>query len=95
MIRHTTSSFVHLLGICILFGVSVSDGFLPMAVQQSHFALKSTANADLGSTTIQTENYDIVKVDLDEGRDYPIYIGTGYSEQEGVFLMLQTFGELS
>lgn len=38
---------------------------------------------DLGSTTVRTENYDIVKVDLDDGRDYPIYIGTGYSEKEG------------
>jgi hypothetical protein len=37
----------------------------------------------LGSTTIHQENYDIVKVDLEDGRDYPIYIGTGYSDQEG------------
>ena len=29
------------------------------------------------------DNYDIVKVDLDQGRDYPIYIGQGYSDQEG------------
>jgi len=27
-------------------------------------------------------NYDIVKVDLSEGRDYPIYIGTGYDDDQ-------------
>jgi 3-dehydroquinate synthase len=27
-------------------------------------------------------DYDIVKVDLSDGRDYPIYIGTGYSDEE-------------
>jgi hypothetical protein len=37
----------------------------------------------LGSTTEHCENYDIVKVDLDDGRDYPIYIGTGYSDAQG------------
>lgn len=37
---------------------------------------------DLGSSTIAKENYDVVKVDLDDGRDYPIYIGTGYSDEE-------------
>lgn len=37
----------------------------------------------LGSTTEHRDNYDIVKVDLDDGRDYPIYLGTGYSDTEG------------
>ena len=27
-------------------------------------------------------NYDTVKVDLDSGRDYPIYIGTGYTDDQ-------------
>jgi 3-dehydroquinate synthase len=27
-------------------------------------------------------NYDVVKVDLTDGRDYPIYIGTGYSDDQ-------------
>ena len=27
-------------------------------------------------------NYDVVKVDLADGRDYPIYIGTSYTDQE-------------
>jgi hypothetical protein len=48
---------------------------------------QTLTTADLGSTTESRENYDIVKVDLDDGRDYPIYIGTGYSEDEGELLM--------
>lgn len=43
----------------------------------------SVTTAELGSTTEHHENYDVVKVDLDDGRDYPIYIGTGYSDDEG------------
>ena len=42
----------------------------------------SVMSNDMGSSTIAKENYDIVKVDLDDGRDYPIYIGTGYSDEE-------------
>ena len=45
----------------------------------------STTEEELGSTTIHKENYDIVTVDLDDGRDYPIYIGTSYSDQEGAY----------
>lgn len=45
----------------------------------------SVVSNDLGSSTVAKENYDIVKVDLDDGRDYPIYIGTGYSDEEGEF----------
>lgn len=38
---------------------------------------------DAGFTTVATDKYDIVKVDLEDGRDYPIYIGTGYDDEEG------------
>jgi 3-dehydroquinate synthase len=38
--------------------------------------------SQLASTAEATE-YDIVKVDLADGRDYPIYIGAGYNQEEG------------
>lgn len=41
------------------------------------------ATEEAGCTTESKENYDIVKVDLSDGRDYPIYIGTGYEDKEG------------
>eukprot|EP00527_Entomoneis_sp_CCMP2396_P008739 CAMPEP_0198141212 /NCGR_PEP_ID=MMETSP1443-20131203/4244_1 /TAXON_ID=186043 /ORGANISM="Entomoneis sp., Strain CCMP2396" /LENGTH=438 /DNA_ID=CAMNT_0043803881 /DNA_START=154 /DNA_END=1470 /DNA_ORIENTATION=+ len=42
---------------------------------------------ELGCTTYSRDNYDEVKVDLDGGRDYPIYIGTKYSEEEAIKLL--------
>ena len=42
----------------------------------------ATSDDELGSSPLAKDNYDIVKVDLDYGRDYPIYIGTGYSDEE-------------
>jgi hypothetical protein len=32
-------------------------------------------------------DYEIVKVDLDDGRDYPIYIGTGFSDEQASQLL--------
>lgn len=43
--------------------------------------------AEDGSTTVSTDKYDIVKVDLEDGRDYPIYIGTGYEDEEAAKLL--------
>jgi hypothetical protein len=51
---------------------------------------RKAATVDLGSAVRSTEYYDIVKVDLENGRDYPIYIGTGYSEEEGAWLFITT-----
>ncbi|GAX26353.1 3-dehydroquinate synthase [Fistulifera solaris] len=45
--------------------------------------------SSLGSTLESKEQYDIVKVDLEDDRDYPIYIGTGYSEDESATLLQQ------
>ena len=70
-------SLSQLAGIASAF--SVSGAPIGQRLQSSMKA----ATIDFGCTTTSTENYDIVKVDLDDGRDYPIYIGTGYSEQEG------------
>jgi len=37
-------------------------------------------------------DYDIVKVDLSDGRDYPIYIGAGYSDEEASTLLRSHVG---
>jgi 3-dehydroquinate synthase len=34
------------------------------------------------TSSSSTSNFDVVKVDLEDGRDYPIYIGTSYSEEQ-------------
>jgi hypothetical protein len=36
----------------------------------------------LASSATKTD-YDVVKVDLSDGRDYPIYIGAGFTDEEG------------
>ena len=33
-------------------------------------------------SAIEESTHDVVKVDLSDGRDYPIYIGTGYTDDE-------------
>lgn len=48
--------------------------------------VSASAEDQLGSTTVNMDHYDIVKVDLADGRDYPIYIGTEYSDEEGEFM---------
>jgi hypothetical protein len=37
----------------------------------------------VGCTTRQYDNYDVVTVDLDDNRDYPIYIGTDFTNEQG------------
>ena len=36
-----------------------------------------------GCTTQKYDNYDVVTVDLDDDRDYPIYIGTDFTNEQG------------
>jgi hypothetical protein len=87
------SSFCVLLALWAVTGASVTLAFFvpPVALTRrsqpqpmSFAATISDETSDLlGSKTIHKENYDIVNVDLDDGRDYPIYIGTGYDDEEG------------
>lgn len=61
---------------------------IPLLMSSGHafstpsLPLPSKRSTQLASTAEATD-YDIVKVDLADGRDYPIYIGAGYSEDEG------------
>jgi 3-dehydroquinate synthase len=74
-----------------LGSATVSDAFIPGTVGRFPIVppVASTAirGNDLGSNTVHKENFDIVRVDLDDGRDYPIYIGTGYSEEQATEIL--------
>lgn len=35
------------------------------------------------ASSATTTDYDVVKVDLSDGRDYPIYIGAGFTDEQG------------
>ena len=60
--------------------------------QKSHEVQSEINNAmafskrtnEMQMVSVETEtDYDVVTVDLADGRDYPIYIGSNFSEEEG------------
>ena len=43
----------------------------------------SSTSLTMSAVEAQTDSaYDVVKVELDDGRDYPIYIGDGFGDEE-------------
>ena len=40
------------------------------------------------STQMSSDDYDVVRVDLSDDRDYPIYIGADFDDKEGLCLCL-------
>jgi 3-dehydroquinate synthase len=86
--------------VVLLTWATICDSFvvpLPCDARYHHHPRDPTptnrlgmADDDAGFTTVTTDKYDIVKVDLDNGRDYPIYIGTGYDDQEGMSIRYST-----
>ena len=64
----------------------------PLAInissRQEQQQLKSQLQVSSTPTSTATE-YDIVKVDLTDGRDYPIYIGSDFSNDEASQLLQQ------
>lgn len=44
--------------------------------------MTATNEADVQETVEESDNYDVVKVDLTDGRDYPIYIGTSFTDEQ-------------
>jgi 3-dehydroquinate synthase len=61
------------------FFFGISTGLQSQAILNRNYQALSS-NLKMGSS--DESDYDIVKVDLSDGRDYPIYIGTGYSDEE-------------
>ncbi|KAG7351463.1 3-dehydroquinate synthase [Nitzschia inconspicua] len=52
-----------------------------LAVSTSSSSSTSTSGTSTNSSN-NNNNYDIVQVELSDGRDYPIYIGTSYSDEQ-------------
>ncbi|GKZ01532.1 hypothetical protein MPSEU_001103800 [Mayamaea pseudoterrestris] len=55
--------------------------------RQSLGVARAAAASDLGSTVVSKHHYDVVKVDLEDGRDYPIYIGTKFANDEAASIL--------
>lgn len=76
------------------FHVGGTSAGLPFSVDRSASASASAnKNSDLRMTatneasadqqqSVDDTNYDVVKVDLADGRDYPIYIGTSFTDEQ-------------
>jgi 3-dehydroquinate synthase len=60
------------------FQMSQSNDPTMMAWSFSTLCMSSGSSSSINTET----NYDVVKVDLSNGRDYPIYIGTSYSDEQ-------------
>ena len=55
--------------------LGVGPAFIKDTVVSTRSEMTSSVSADV--------EYDVVKVDLADGRDYPIYIGANFDEEEG------------
>jgi 3-dehydroquinate synthase len=73
-----TSLFVYWITALFFFGIS--NGFQSRATFNRNQSIeRSSSYLHMGG---EESNYDVVKVDFSDGRDYPIYIGTGYTDEE-------------
>lgn len=59
-----------------------SGGTINNTASQLQMTATNEASADQQQAVNERENYDVVKVDLTDGRDYPIYIGTSYTDEQ-------------
>lgn len=65
--------------------INFAAAFVPSSVQGAAVGAGSSTAFSSSSALgmAETGAYDVVKVDLDDGRDYPIYIGAEFDEAEG------------
>jgi 3-dehydroquinate synthase len=73
------------LSTCTTLGDAFSSDLLPTTARS---VLSSTTTLAAVSSVDTENNYDVVKVDLSDGRDYPIYIGTSYSDEQASSMLL-------
>jgi len=69
-----------LAGFLVSMTLSGTSAFVGRTVFGTSYNTRQTMTS-LSSVSTKT-NYDVVKVDLADGRDYPIYIGSKFSEEE-------------
>jgi hypothetical protein len=75
-----------LVGMVMLLCPALSTAFPVGGYRSGLFTTSATtsrsSSTHLSVSTSTGQNYDIVKVDLEDGRDYPIYIGTSYTDEQ-------------
>ena len=66
--------------------INFAAAFVPSSVHQGAtvgVGSNAASATTLGMAESSSDSYDVVKVDLDDERDYPIYIGAEFDEAEG------------
>ena len=66
--------------------INSAAAFVPSSVQVAAVGAESSAASAGALGMADTDAFDVVKVDLDDGRDYPIYIGAEFDKAEGVYV---------
>lgn len=62
---------------------STAFAFVP-SVSQSNAATAFVTKSSMKTSLAMSEDaFDVVRVDLDDGRDYPIYIGAEFDADKG------------
>jgi len=62
---------------------SSSTAFVPTLSKINVGSTFVTKSGIQSSMKMSEDSHDVVRVDLDDGRDYPIYIGADFDEIEG------------
>jgi hypothetical protein len=78
------SSTTFLIAAAVL--INFAAAFVPSSVHQGAtvgVGSNAASATTLGMADSSSDSYDVVKVDLDDERDYPIYIGAEFDEAEG------------
>eukprot|EP00986_Skeletonema_menzelii_P005548 scaffold2049_cov134-Skeletonema_menzelii.AAC.7 len=81
--------WLHLATTALLLSTNPAASFSSCSVSSSSSSRPSSSTLSVASTPPQetSTSYDTVKVDLSNGRDYPIYIGSDFTDKEAAALL--------
>ena len=84
----TPTRWLHLATTALLLSINPAESFSTITSSRSSTHHTSSTVLSVASAQTTTE-YDIVKVDLSNDRDYPIYIGSDFTDTEAATLIRQ------
>jgi 3-dehydroquinate synthase len=85
-----SSSLLLGISVFLLTTTSTTISTSALLMSRSNHPTRTAWSSSIWSmSSVDTENscYGVVKVDLSDGRDYPIYIGTSYSDEQSSFML--------
>jgi len=82
-VKHNMTSAWPLVATVLVLYSGLASSFTPPMGGNGNHATASTTHLGVAAAT----QYDVVKVDLTDGRDYPIYIGSDFTDAEASALL--------